>query len=180
MEDENVKLIKIQRSSGIALTVANIAKVCAIVLAILLILGGLLLLGVREWLNEEIMSQVESGEISWEEFLTGLDSESARHAIMKGYVAETMAVCAFVGGIVMIFEAVIMHFIGRMFKSIKESYSPFRLELMRSLKAAAVLITLLTLRNSLLEGAVVGFSFWCILHIFEYGCMLQKQSDETL
>lgn len=95
-------------------------------------------------------------------------------------MAVTLAVYLMVLGIILICFAVVSHFLGKVFAEIKESYTPFRPEIVRNLKVVFVLVTVLTLRSSLLIGAIVGFSFWCMFQIFEYGCELQKQSDETL
>lgn len=34
--------------------------------------------------------------------------------------------------------------------------------------------------NSLFFGALAGIAFWCVYCILDYGCELQRQSDETL
>lgn len=48
------------------------------------------------------------------------------------------------------------------------------------MKVAFIMITLFSLESNLLIGITVGFSLWSVVNIFEYGCELQKQSDETL
>lgn len=180
MGENDVKIKKIQKSSKAALTITGFAKIFAIVMAVILMLTGFLLIGIKEFINEEFAKDIESGEILSEEFFKGIESVNARESMLNGHMAETSAGYAFAGSGIMIYLAVIMYFMGKVFKEIRESYSPFRPKIVKNLKVIFVLITLISLRSSLLIGAVIGFSLWCVLNIFEYGCELQKQSDETL
>ena len=180
MNENNVKIVNIQKSSKAAYTISNIAKIFAIAMAVLTFLVGAILIGMRGKFNEEFYREIESGKILPEEFFTGLDSKLAADLMLDGYFAEAAGAYVIVVCAIMICLAIVMHFIGKVFREIKDSYSPFRPEIVKSLKIAFVLITILSLRSSLLIGAVIGFSLWCVVHIFEYGCELQKQSDETL
>lgn len=85
-----------------------------------------------------------------------------------------------VAGAMLICFVVVVHFVGKVFKEMKESYSPFQPSIIKSLKVVFVLVTLLALSSSLATGLIVGLALWCVIHIFEYGCELQRQSDETL
>ena len=83
-------------------------------------------------------------------------------------------------GIVSICMAVVLHFVSKVFKDFCKSYSPFQPGIIKNLKITFVLLTVFVLKSSLLIGAIVGLAAWCVINIFEYGCELQKQSDETL
>lgn len=180
MREENVKIEKIQKSSKIALTITIVAKIFAIAIAVIACLSGILLIGAKDIINEEIEKGVENGVLLQEQLMTGIEGEIGRKLIQDGYFAETAGAYVIAVGAMMICMAVVMHFIGKVFKEMKESYSPFTTNVVKNLKVSFVLITILSLRSSLLIGAVIGFSLWCVLHAFEYGCILQKQSDETL
>lgn len=180
MNENNTKISNIQKSSKAAYIIAKITKVFVIAMAVVSFLAGALLIGLRGRLNEEFYREVENGSILPDNFFTGIDSELAVNLMKDGYFAETAGAYAMAGSAIMICLAIIMHFIGKVFMEIKDSYSPFRPEIVKNLKITFVLITILALRSSLLIGAVIGFSLWCVIHIFEYGCELQKQSDETL
>lgn len=94
----------------------------------------------------------------------------------------------FIGKIGKIFQAVlfslmltiIMYFIVKIFKRFCSEYSPFLSEIVKDLKIVSALATLLILRNSIGLGIVSGFIFWGIIQLYEYGCELQNQVDETL
>lgn len=60
------------------------------------------------------------------------------------------------------------------------AYSPFLPETVKDLKIIFVLVTLLILKNSIGLGMISGFIFWGIIQLYEYGCELQNQADETL
>lgn len=75
---------------------------------------------------------------------------------------------------------IIMYFIARIFKRFCSEYSPFLPETVKDLKVVSALVTLLILQNSIGLGIVSGFIFWGIIQLYEYGCELQNQVDETL
>jgi len=77
------------------------------------------------------------------------------------------------------------------FKDIDVDSSPFEMKQVKRIKRVAILYLIISLINlqisatsiviSLnLVGIVGALMFWCIALIFEYGCALQKESDETL
>jgi hypothetical protein len=77
------------------------------------------------------------------------------------------------------------------FKDIQVDSSPFEMKQVKRIKRVAILYLIVSLINfetsatsimiSLnLVGIVGALMFWCIALIFEYGCALQKESDETL
>ena len=77
------------------------------------------------------------------------------------------------------------------FKDISVDSSPFELKQVRRIRRIAVfyfVISLLDFETQALSlsftvnlaGIVGALMFWCISLIFEYGCELQQQSDETL
>lgn len=73
-----------------------------------------------------------------------------------------------------------MHFIVKIFKKICNDYSPFLPEIVKDIKIVLLLTTLLILKNSIGLGIISGFTFWGIIELYEYGCELQNQVDETL
>ncbi len=180
MRESNLKIEKIQKSSRAAAILANVAKTVCIVAAAILLVVGFLTIGFKDEMDREIAAAVESGAISLDKMMSSMEGGLAGSLLENGSFADTMAGYLLATGAMMICFAIIMHFIGKVFKDIQMSYSPFRPEIIKSFKVAFVLITLMCLRSSLLIGAVIGFSLWCVIRIFEYGCELQKQSDETL
>ena len=68
----------------------------------------------------------------------------------------------------------------RIFKDFMESYSPFQPDILKNLKIALVLIVIYVAQSDIGIALVIGMAAWCVTNIFEYGCELQRQSDETL
>lgn len=183
MSESNVKIEKIQKSSNVALILVRITKIFCIVMSVIAIVCGCLMIGMKSYLDQEFDKAIETGAFTEEDLRIQFDGgflEGILELEKVESIALTVGVYVIVAGIMLICFAVVMHFVGKVFQNIKESYSPFRPEIVKNLKVAFVLITVLVLQNSLLIGAVVGFSLWCVLQIFEYGCELQRQSDETL
>ena len=99
-----------------------------------------------------------------------------------------------------VITAVILHYLGAIFKSIRNEGSPFDIDNVKSLKKVAISIALLSVIPAIVEVAVtavlgmmgslklhvevtfiaLAFFFLCLAYIFEYGAELQRQSDETL
>lgn len=181
MNEQNTKIARIQKSSNIAMIFSRIAKILCIVFAVMLFLSSLLFLGLRNILEGEFAAAIESGAISADDFSFAFFGLSFSPSTLTGQsLVIRLIVYLFFLGIIMSCLAVLFHFVSKVFREIKESYSPFQPSVIKNLKIAFILIVILSLQSSLLIGAVIGFSLWCTLHIFEYGCELQKQSDEIL
>ena len=182
MRENNAKIQKIQKSSNVAFILVKIMKIFCITMSVISIVCWCGVIGAKGYLDQVLAEAVETGEVAAEELYvnTGRFLDQALDLAHVESVSLTLGVYMIVTGIVLICFSIVSHFMGKVFKDIKESYSPFRPEIVKSLKVVFVLITMLSLRSSLLIGAVVGFSLWCVFQIFEYGCELQRQSDETL
>lgn len=179
----NTKIEKIRKSSNAALIVTKIIRVFAVVIAVITFLAGIFFIVFRTFFNAEFARAIEEGTLAldWETEIdiTGLVSLLTQNLGMDD-MAVLLGVDMFVVGVTMVVLAVLMHFVGKVFKDIKEGYSPFQPSILKNMKVAFVIITLLSIGNSLLIGALIGFSLWCVVCVFEYGCELQRQSDETL
>lgn len=182
MSESNVKIQKIQKTSKTALILVKVAKVFCIAMSVVAIGCGCGFIGAKDYLDHELAKAIGTGELAAEDLYINAGGflDGALNLTKVDSVAVTLGVYLFVLGIILICFSIVLHFMGKVFKDIMESYSPFRPEIVRSLKVVFVLITILVLRSSLLIGAIVGFSLWCVFQIFEYGCELQRQSDETL
>lgn len=177
----NTKIEKIQKSSNAALIVTKIIRVIAIAMAVIAFLAGILFITFRAFFNAEFARAIEEGALDWKTELdtTELVSLLTQHLGMDD-MAVSLGVEMFVACAIMVVLAVLMYFVGKVFKDIKEGYSPFQPSILKNMKIAFVIITLLSLDNSILIGVLIGFSLWCVVCVFEYGCELQIQSDETL
>lgn len=182
MSEGNLKIEKIQKSSKAALLVTNILKILCIVCAAVAILAGCIIIGARTRVNNGLGQAMEMGAFSAEELLDLGDGKTIvlQSLIEDGCFAEVLGVYAITTGIAIICMAIVLHFVGKVFKNFMESYTPFAPAILKNLKIVFILLTLFTLRSSVGIGIIVGLASWCVINIFEYGCELQKQSDETL
>lgn len=183
MGENNMKIEKIRKSSKAAYVVTNILKIFLIVCAVLAILGGIIVIGFGGAINQSLGRALQSGEIK-ERDITAFE-ELTEHKLgrrlMEGEnYAEVIGVYTAVFGIAIALLALVLHFVSRIFKDFMESYSPFQPGIVKNLKVALVLIVVYTAQSSLGIALVIALASWCIINIFEYGCELQKQSDETL
>ena len=178
----NTDMDKIRKSSNVALILARISKIFLIAMAVLLFALGIMFVSfLNDFFNEELAKAVQAGEsmpdLDGMGMLLGVGNQLVSQSDNYGMALGVYLITAGVYSAVL---AVLMHFIGKVFKDIKEGYSPFQQSIVKNMKIAFVIITLISLNNSFLIGVLIGFSLWCAICIFEYGCELQKQSDETL
>ena len=171
---------KIQKTSKKVLLVTNIAKIFCIVMGVIIIVAGIICLATANQINEQVANEVSSGAVAISEVFDGMSDEMTRDILKNGYTAYVFVGYVATGGLILFGTAVIFHFIGKIFKDLKESYSPFVPAIVKDMKIAFIIITVISALNSLLIGLITGLALWCVLHIFEYGCELQKLSDETL
>lgn len=177
----NTNMGNIQKSSNVALIIARISKIFCIVMATLVFAIGILLVGFLDvFFNEAISAWGEDVSVFVSNnmgMFLGIGNRSVQqsnnHAVILGVYLITM-------GAYLTILAVLMHYIGKVFRDIKEGYSPFQQSIVKNMKVAFVIITMISLNSSLLFGALIGFSLWCVVYIFQYGCELQRESDETL
>lgn len=181
MSEQNKKLESIKKSSNVAMILAKIAKIICIVGAAVCIVSGIGLIAFHDTVNGELQRAVAEGKLDLNELILEFNVGGLTMSYEdSGRISETMGMFLLLTSIFLIIFAVLLHFVSRVFKEIKESDSPFRKSILKDMIVVFVLITLLVLQNSILTGVMVGFSLWCIYSVFDYGCELQQQSDETL
>lgn len=180
MNENNLKIKKIQKSSKAAFTVTNIVKIFLIVAAVILLITGFIMIGRQEFFNASFDAALRYGEFTVEEFDWAFEGQMLQHMMEDGQIALALGLYLTEMGVVLVYFTVVLHFVGKVFKIFQESYSPFQPKVIRNLRITFILLTLYTLSTSLGIGLIAGLASWCVLNIFEYGCELQKQSDETL
>lgn len=120
----------------------------------------------------------------------------------EGYTLELqdLAMLPFLGAISCAAVLVVMHFVGKLCKLFSECESPFTYEIAHTLKTLAISIIPMVFFSNITEGLtnsigtgemniVIGVDLMTVLLvllvfmlsiIFNYGTMLQQESDETL
>lgn len=180
MNESNLKIEKIQKSSKAALMVTNIIKVFLIVATVILLIMGFIMIGGQDFFNSIFAKAMEVGAFTMEEFEWDFEGQMLQHMVSDGQIALALGLYLIEMGVVMLCLVVVLHFVGKIFKTFQESYSPFQPKVIKNLRITLILLTLYMLPTSLGIGLIAGLASWCVLNIFEYGCELQKQSDETL
>lgn len=186
MNEQNNKLEKIKKSSNVALIVTRIGKIFMIAMAVIVCLCGIGCIAADVLGGERLYEEI--GRAAPEEFMMTVNMQLFGFDIKVSDVISTIDIGwlgelgAYLIGlcVLLVFFAVMLHLVAKTFREIRDSDSPFRPVILKNLSLPFILITLLALMESLFFGAVVGIAFWCVYCILDYGCELQRQSDETL
>ena len=183
MSTEMTKLENVKKSCKTAATILKVLKIITIVLAIMFFIGGGVMFAMRNTLDAELANHPEIVE--------DFDAEMNIAGVRMDYGLEGLAnsgqySIAFLelfvfAGVIFAVMAVILSFIRKIFIEILESESPFTEVVLKTVKRSFILVVIFVAVGSGL-GAALFFAlfFWCIYTIFQYGCELQKQADETL
>lgn len=196
MNKEETKVEKIQKLSKTAVTLTIVARIICLISAAIAMIFGIVILLFQPQICSQLADARERGV--FEEMGFSLDEYIADESILfsspqyflksitEGSSDDVTNACNAISGyciacgVALIVLAFIIRCIGKIFKQFIDSDSPFRPEIVKKLRIPFVLITVLTVKTSLFLGLIIGLSLYCIYLIFEYGCELQKQSDETL
>lgn len=181
MSEENGKLESIKKSSNVAMALARIAKLICIVGAATCIVTGIGLIAFHDSVNEELSLAEAQGKFNLDELILELNMGGFNMTYNgSDRISETMGTFLLLEGVFLTIFTVLLHFVSRVFKEIKESDSPFRKSILKDMRVVFILITPLVLESGILTGVMVGFALWCVYSVFGYGCELQQLSDETL
>ena len=78
-------------------------------------------------------------------------------------------------------SAFLMRKVGTLFRNINKDYTPFTAENVKLIRIIAVVGAVAALIEVGIGPAVmVGFILWAVSMLFDYGCVLQEESDEIL
>lgn len=101
--------------------------------------------------------------------------------LLNGYVRWGTFVALLCGALFACAVAFVFYLIEGIFKEIKDSESPFTEAILKKLRIAFILISVLALLgNGLWAGAITGLICWAVYCIIDYGYALQSEVDETL
>lgn len=178
MNGENSKIEKIKKSSKTVMAVSKGVMIFCIIMDIMLVVLGAFMIAFKNFINEMLQEAIDKGMLAISEI--PFNNFGSVDILLAGDYAFNIFISLLGMLVSMILLTVILYFVGKIFKAFRESYSPFMPSILKQLKVVFILIIVISLKSSLLIGAVIGLALWCLYQIFEYGCELQKQSDETL
>ena len=86
-----------------------------------------------------------------------------------------------VGAVIAAAAGVLFWLFGQIFDIVLREESPFVPDVMKKMRFNFILLTaVMFLVVGFGPALIAAFLFWCIYNIFDYGCLLQSESDETL
>lgn len=180
---ENNKIERIQKSAGTTAKILGVIKTILIVGLVLAILGGFSTAFFRlgddgtslTLFNKTITVHnfVNVGDMNVKGFAV-LDAFDIKDPFL--YAGVNCFYAAFL--IALTLTAIII--LRNAFVAVEKSDTPFTEDILKKIKIAGIIVTVITLTSSIGTAAIVGLTFWCVYCIFDYGTVLQKESDETL
>ena len=87
MNENNLKIKKIQKSSKAAFTVTNIVKIFLIVVAVILLITGFIMIGRQEFFNASFDAALRYGEFTVEEFDWAFEGQMLQHMVEDGKIS---------------------------------------------------------------------------------------------
>lgn len=177
--------LKIQKTS-------KILAVCLRMLCIMLLLVTIVEIAAILWLTQVPGDETPAAINTMSSIFLHIDhSDYSKSDLIITFSGEVVRLCLIM---------VILFISGRIFKDISKDYTPFVAKHMKRLKRISLLIAGMAIIPGFVEIAMiqmvtppamvnvsfelfyilVAVVFFCLAQIFEYGRMLQQQSDETL
>ncbi len=180
---ENSKLEKIRKSAGVTSTVLNVIKTILIVGMVMAVVAGISVMCLRTG-DEGKTVEVFGKKITVHNMVSVGDLSVESFDFLDMFRIEDPFVLAgvncFVAAVLIALVLVAVIVLRRTFTAIQKSDTPFKPEILRSIKLTGILVTVIVLTSSIGIAAVVGLAFWCVYTIFDYGIELQTDADETL
>lgn len=175
---------EIQKLSGKIRKIAQVCIILSIVGVVGAMIGGVTLSilchsNVLNTFMEQHPEAVEHIQLQQYQSFFTFNQKLSAYTDYRSALQQAAVQC-FVGGVMLILIIVMLVYLKKVFSKIAESETPFTKAILGDLKIMFVIIAILCLENSILLGIIIGFVLLCLYKIFEYGCMLQKESDETL
>ncbi|MCR5094025.1 MAG: hypothetical protein K6B72_08635 [Lachnospiraceae bacterium] len=128
-------------------------------------------------LNAAINAELEQNALEERISIAGLSALIPRD--MSAFVKLSI-ICG-AGAVITALFVLAFWLFGQVFDIVLKEESPFTEIVMKKFRFNFILLSvLIAISLGLGAGLIVGFFFWCIYNIFDYGCVLQAESDETL
>ena len=180
MNQEMIKLEKVQKSCSTVKMVAKIMMIIAIIGAVCGLIAGIATLAVAPQYADRLAELEAAGKIS---LSTGVTSKITAQLSPNDVVPLTtvLAIYSFETTVVLAAFAFIMHMISSAFGIIEKADSPFTDTAIKKLITALVIVCIIVgIFGGIAYGTLLGVITWAIYTILDYGRVLQIQSDETL
>ena len=204
MNQENIKLNRIKKSSHVAGIVTRIVFILCVVASMILIVTSIVMIADRTNMNAQIKAGIEGandvdvtkkvGPINVHLLRFSKDSfditkyqkiESSIPALEKALsdtpYSLTLGFTLLTAGLNVVLLAIAMFQLYSVFDIIGKEDSPFTQRVLKKLLFALIVIDIvIAFTAGLGTAAVAGLVTWALYTIMDYGRLLQTQSDETL
>ncbi len=204
MNQENIKLNRIKKSSHVAGIVTRIVFILCVVASIILIVTSIVMIADRTNMNAQIKAGIEGandvdvtkkvGPVNVHLLRFSKDSfditkyqkiESSIPALEKALsdtpYSLTLGFTLLTAGLNVVLLAIAMFQLYSVFDIIGKEDSPFTQRVLKKLLFALIVIDIvIAFTAGLGTAAVAGLVTWALYTIMDYGRLLQTQSDETL
>ncbi|MBR5739811.1 MAG: hypothetical protein IKX81_00810 [Firmicutes bacterium] len=135
-----------------------------------------------------VFCAVAVGFIAWGQYSVGLklaqpEEADALYQMLLEHMDTKPALIIFLilVTVFLLISAYLMRKIGTLFRNINKDYTPFTAENVKLIKIIAVIGAVAALIEvGIGPAVVVGFTLWAVSMLFDYGCVLQEESDEIL
>ncbi len=172
MEKEQ-KLVRIQKNFRIMGILTKIVEIFCYVGSGITAAGAITFIAAPEWTKYFIDLADEPDKSTMNTLVQTIQSS------LEGTVGAVTACVAII--VMLLIVAFAMHKLRGALKKFAQGHSPFLEENIRTLKLIFVIITIITLLSAGLPLALLtALVLWTIYLMFQMGCELQKESDETL
>jgi len=166
---------KIARQSKTVLMLARVARIILYV-----VLGTMVFLLISTWLpgdqpifrlgNTEVFATIPLQR------LLGVDGGAEELAQRLPAMRTDLCVQL----LAFVLAQLLLYRVTRLFTRIRECKDPFTADVIKPMKAVAILLGLLIGVENTVLGVVIAFVIYAFAMIFQYGAELQNQVDETL
>ncbi len=204
MNQENIKLNRIKKSSHVAGIVTRIVFILCVVASMILIVTSIVMIADRTNMNAQIKAGIEGandvdvtkkvGPVNVHLLRFSKDSfditkyqkiESSIPALEKALsdtpYSLTLGFTLLTAGLNVVLLAIAMFQLYSVFDIIGKEDSPFTQRVLKKLLFALIVIDIvIAFTAGLGTAAVAGLVTWALYTIMDYGRLLQTQSDETL
>ncbi|MBQ3899828.1 MAG: hypothetical protein II741_08330 [Lachnospiraceae bacterium] len=204
MNQENIKLNRIKKSSHVAGIVTRIVFILCVVASMILIVTSIVMIADRTNMNEQIKAGIEGandvdvtkkvGPVNVHLLRFSKDSfditkyqkiESSIPALEKALsdtpYSLTLGFTLLTAGLNVVLLAIAMFQLYSVFDIIGKEDSPFTPRVLKKLLFALIVIDIvIAFTSGLGTAAIAGLVTWALYTIMDYGRLLQTRSDETL
>lgn len=157
----NEKIARLQKISRVTFVLLTVLQVLLVLAALSVILAGI-------FYGEDFAGK-----------LNLLFSAMAQDVLTAGTL--TVLILCVVAKLALCFA--VLTLAGRMFRDFSREASPFRQLHVRRMRWIALLIfiaSFINLFSMQITSWIAALLIWCVSIVFDYGCQLQQESDETL